>query len=199
MKTITYLIISLALSSLALGQASIGVDVFNRYVWRGTDFGNSASVQPSMEYAFGAVTVGAWGAWSTSGAPGGNENDLYLSTSVGPVGLTVTDYFFPAYAGSDDIFTLDNHVIELSAGMDLGPVATLVAYNVSGDDDNSAYVELGYGPVTLGMGNGFYTLSDDPDFGVVSLGISTSRDIYSVSYILNPEQETSFLVFGISL
>ncbi len=199
MKTITYLIFSLALSSLALAQVTMGVDVFNRYVWRGTDFGNSASVQPSIEYALGAVTIGAWGAWSVSGAPGGNENDLFLSTSVGPVGLTITDYFFPAYAGNDDIFTLDNHVIELSAGMDLGPIATLVAYNVSGDDDNSAYVELGYGPVTLGMGNGFYTVGDDPDFGMVSLGISASRDIYSVSYILNPEQETSFLVFGISL
>ena len=199
MKTITYLFISLALSSLTLGQVSLGVDVFNRYVWRGTDFGNSATVQPSIEYAFGGVTVGAWGAWSLSGAPGGNENDLYLSTSIGPVGLTLTDYFFPTYAGSDDIFTLENHIIELSAGVDLGPVKSLVAYNLSGDDDNSAYVELSYGPVTLGMGNGFYTVGDDPDFGVVSLGISATRDIYSVSYILNPEQETSFLVFGFSL
>jgi len=199
MKKIIFLLVMLGIGTFAFGQVSIGVDVFNRYVWRGTDFGNSASVQPSIEYAFGAVTVGAWGAWSANGAPGGNENDLYLSTSVGPVGLTVTDYFSPAYAGSDDIFTMDNHVIELSTGMDLGPVAALVAYNVSGDDDNSAYVELGYGPVTLGMGNGFYTVGDDPDFGVVSLGISASRDIYSVSYILNPDQETSFLVFGFSL
>ncbi len=199
MKTITSLLITLSLVGVALGQTSIGVDVYNRYVWRGTDFGNSASVQPSIEYALGSVTMGAWGAWSPSGAPGGNENDLYLSTSVGPVGLTVTDYFFPVYTGSDAIFDLDNHVIELSAGVDLGPIATLVAYNVSGDDDNSAYLEFAYGPVTLGMGNGFYTRGDDPDFGVVSLGVSASRDIYSVSYILNPEQETSFLVFGFSL
>ncbi len=199
MKTTIYLLISLGFSSLALSQAMIGVDVFNRYVWRGTDFGNSASIQPSIKYAFGAVTVGAWGAWSPSGAPGGNENDLYLSTSVGPAVLTITDYFFPVYSGSDNIFELNNHIIEFSAGVDLGSVSTLVAYNVSGDEDNSAYLELGYGPVTLGMGNGFYTVGDDPDFGVVSLGISATRDIYTVSYILNPEQKTSFLVFGFSL
>ncbi|MBC8192012.1 MAG: hypothetical protein ISR87_00595 [Candidatus Marinimicrobia bacterium] len=199
MKKTIYLLVMLGIGSLAFGQMSIGVDVVNRYVWRGTDYGNSASVQPSIEYANGVVTVGAWGAWSTSGATGGNENDLYLSTSIGPVGLTVTDYFFPAYSGSDDIFNQDNHIIELSAGMDLGAVTSMVAYNLSGDDDNSAYVELGYGPVTLGMGNGFYTVGDDPDFGVVSLGISATRDIYTISYILNPEQETSFLIFGFSL
>lgn len=199
MKKTVFTLMMVGLFNLAFSQVSIGVDVFNRYVWRGTDFGNSASVQPSIEYGLGPVTVGAWGAWSPSGAPGGNENDLYLSTSVGPVGLTLTDYFFPVYAGADSIFNLDKHVIELSAGMDLGPVAATVAYNLSGDDDNSAYLELGYGPVTLGMGNGAYTAGDDPDFGIVSLGVSASRDIYTVSYIINPEQETSFLVFGFSL
>lgn len=199
MKKTIYLLVMLGVGNLAFGQMSIGVDVFNRYVWRGTDFGNSASVQPSIEYAVGAFTIGAWGAWSTSGAAGGNENDLYVSTSVGPVDVTVTDYFFPEYAGADSIFDMDKHVFELSAGMDLGPVAATVAYNVSGDDDNSAYLELGYGPVTLGLGNGFYTVGDDPDFGIVNLGVSASRDIYTVSYILNPEQKTSFLVFGFSL
>ncbi len=198
-KKVMFMLLVLGLSNLTYGQMSMGVDVFSRYVWRGTDYGNSASVQPSIEYEMGAVTIGAWGAWSVSGATGGNENDVYISTAVGPVGITVTDYFFPAYAGSDDLFTLDNHIIELAAAMDLGPIATTVAFNVSGDDDNSAYLELGYGPVTLGMGNGFYTIGDDPDFGVVNIGVTASRDIYSVSYILNPEQETSFLVFGFSL
>ena len=199
MKKTVFTLMMMGLFNLGFSQVSIGVDVFNRYVWRGTDFGNSASIQPSLEYGLGNFAFGAWGAWSTNGAAGGNENDLYLSTSVGPVDLTVTDYFFPSYTGTDKILTLDNHIIELSAGMDLGPVSSLVALNVSGDDDNSAYVELGYGPVTLGMGNGFYTVKDDPDFNVVSIGISASRDIYTVSYILNPEQETSFLVFGFSL
>ncbi len=118
MKKFTVLLFLMAFISIAYGEVSVGVDVFNRYVWRGTDYGNSASVQPTLEYSSGVFTVGAWGAWSTTGAPGGNENDLYISTHVGPVALTVTDYFFPSYAGGDDILSLGNHIIELSAGME---------------------------------------------------------------------------------
>lgn len=199
MKRVLILLLILSLGNLALGQLSMGVDVYNRYVWRGTDFGNAASVQPSLEYTLGSVTVGAWGAWSVNGSPGGNENDLYLSTTAGPISVTLTDYFFPAYAGSDDIFNMDNHILEMSAGLELGPVATTLAYNLSGDVDHSTYVELGYGPVTLGMGNGLYTVESNPDFGIVSLGVTASRDLLNVSYIVNPEQETSFLVFGFSL
>lgn len=192
-------IMMLGITSLAYGQVELGVDLYNRYVWRGTDFGNSASIQPSLAYSMGPVTIGAWGAWSVSGVPGGNENDLFISSAVGPVELTLTDYFFPGYTGNDGILSLETHIIEVSGGFELGPVATLVAMNVFGDDDNSAYLEFAYGPVTLGMGNGFYTVKDDPDFNLVSIAVSAQRDVYSVSYIFNPEQETSFLVFGISL
>jgi hypothetical protein len=31
---------------------------------------------------------------------------------------------------------------------------------------------------------------------VASIGISVSKGDYSASYIINPDQETSFLVFG---
>ena len=189
----------LILATSAYGEATIGVDLRSRYVWRGTDYGNSASVQPTLEYSTDLFTVGAWGAWSVSGAPGGNENDLYLSTQVGPVGLTLTDYFFPGYMGTDDILEVDNHILEISASSAIGDLGALIAYNYSGDTDNSAYVELEYQFLTLGMGNGFYTLQDDPDFNIVHIGLSSSRDIYTISYILNPEQKTSFLVFGISL
>lgn len=187
------------ITSTGFAEVNLGVDVFNRYVWRGSDFGNSASIQPSMEYSNDYVTIGAWGAWSVDGSAGGNENDLYLSTQVGPVALTLTDYFFPTYTGNDNVFSLDNHILELSAGMSFGELGTMVAYNFSGDDDNSTYLELGYKFLTLGMGNGFYTVGDDPDFNLVHVEVSASKDIFSVAYILNPEQETSFLVFGISL
>jgi len=197
-KTICILFLS-GLVNLGMSQVSIGVDVFNRYVWRGTDFGNSASIQPSIEYAMGGFSVGAWSAWSPSGAAGGNENDLYLSTSLGSVDLTLTDYFFPEYQGTDSLFNLDKHVFELSAGFGLAGLSSVVSMNLSGDDDNSLYLELTYGMLTLGAGNGIYTVKDDPDFNIVNIGITASRDIYSASFIINPEQETSFLVFGFSL
>ena len=200
MRVITLSIMNLLLIlSMLNGEVTIGADVVSRYVWRGTDFGNAAAVQPGIETAVGPVTLGAWGSWSISPGPAdasGNECDLYASTTVGPVGLTLTDYFFPAYAGTDSLLNLDIHVFELSAGADVGPVSILAAANVSGDDDNSTYLELTYGAFSLGLGNGAY--STDGEFAPVSLGISASRDNFSASYIINPDQETSFLVFGVN-
>ena len=193
------IIYSLLTFSTLFAEASIGADVVSRYVWRGTDFGNAAAVQPGIETAVGPVTLGAWGSWSISPGPAdasGNECDLYASTTVGPVGLTLTDYFFPVYAGIDSLLNLDIHVFELSAGADVGPVSILAAANVSGDDDNSTYLELTYGAFSLGLGNGAY--STDGEFAPVSLGVSASRDNFSASYIINPDQETSFLVFGVN-
>ena len=190
---------SLLVLSMLNGEVTIGADVVSRYVWRGTDYGNAAAVQPSIETTIGPVALGAWGSWSISPGPAdasGNECDLYASTTVGPVGLTLTDYFFPAYAGTDSLLNVDIHVFELSAGADVGPVSVLAAANVSGDDDNSTYLELTYGAFSLGLGNGAY--STDGEFAPVSIGVSASRDNFSASYIINPDQETSFLVFGVN-
>ena len=200
MRVITLSIMNLLLIlSMLNGEVAIGADVVSRYVWRGTDFGNAAAVQPSIETTIGPVALGAWGSWSISPGPAdasGNECDLYASTTVGPVGLTLTDYFFPAYAGTDSLLNIDIHVFELSAGADVGPVSLLAAANVSGDDDNSTYLELTYGAFSLGLGNGAY--STDGEFAPVSIGVSASRDNFSASYIINPDQETSFLVFGVN-
>ena len=192
---------SLLVLSMLYGEVTIGADVVSRYVWRGSDYGNAASVQPGIETAVGPVTVGAWGSFPITdpigtSATAGNECDLYASTTVGPVGLTLTDYFFPAYAGTDSLLNVDIHVFELSAGADVGPVSVLAAANVSGDDDNSTYLELTYGAFSLGLGNGAY--STDGEFAPVSIGVSASRDNFSASYIINPDQETSFLVFGVN-
>ncbi len=198
------LVCIISLSAL-MSETTISADVVSRYVWRGTDFGNAAAVQPGIETAVGPITVGAWGSWSISPGPSdasGNECDLYASFTAGPVGITVTDYFFPAYAGVDSLTNIDMHIIEVSGSADVGPVSVLAAANVSGDFDdadesrNSAYLELTYGALSLGLGNGVY--STDGEFAPVSIGVSASRDNFSASYIINPDQDTSFLVFGVS-
>jgi len=206
MRVFTLSIVCLLLvSSMLYGEVTIGADVVSRYVWRGSDYGNAAAVQPSIESRVGRVTFGAWGSWSISPGPAdvsGNECDLYASTTVGLVGFTLTDYFFPAYAGTDSLLNLDMHIFELSAVADVGPVSILAAANMSGDFDdndesrNSAYFELTYGALSLGLGNGLY--STDGEFAPVSFGISASRENFSASYIINPDKETSFLVFGVN-
>jgi hypothetical protein len=200
MKTLFHsiLLCTVTLSAL-MAETTIGADIVSRYVWRGADYGNAAAIQPTIETSVGPLTVGAWGSWSISPGPddsSGNECDLYASTTVGPVGLTLTDYFFPSYMGTDSLFNIDKHVIELSAGMDIKSVSLLLASNVSGDDDNSTYVELSCGALSLGLGNGAY--SSDGEFAPVSIGVSASKDNLSASYIINPDKETSFFVFGVS-
>ena len=38
---------------------AVSCDVASRYVWRGTDFGNSPSAQPGISYTSGSQTLGA--------------------------------------------------------------------------------------------------------------------------------------------
>ena len=196
-----------------------GADVVNRYVWRGTDFGNAVSVQPGMSISHGNIEVGAWSSWAITDG-GANENDLYVSFSSGPVGITLTDYYFPGLTDDDSFFSYNNyskeelekdaeksnpHILEVSASLALNgmPLSALAAFNVFGDPDDSFWVEATYDlgemeetavSVTAGFGNGVYTTDTDP--ALVSVGLNMSKGDYFASYILNPDKESSFLVFG---
>ena len=185
-----------------------GADVVNRYVWRGTDFGNAVSVQPGMSISHGNIEVGAWSSWAITGG-GANENDLYASFSSGPIGITLTDYYFPGLTEDDMFFSYSDddavHILEISASLALDdmPLSALVAYNFSGDTEDSFWVEasLDLGEmeetavsVTAGLGNGVYTTDTDP--ALVSVGLNMSKGDYFASYILNPDRESTFLVFG---
>ena len=196
-----------------------GADVVNRYVWRGTDFGNAVSIQPGMSISYGNIEVGAWSSWAVTDG-GANENDLYVSFSSGPVGITLTDYYFPGLTDDDSFFSYNNyskeelekdaeksnpHILEVSASLALDgmPLSALAAFNFSGDPDDSFWVEATYDlgemeetavSVTAGFGNGVYTTDTDP--ALVSVGLNMSKGDYFASYILNPDKESSFLVFG---
>ena len=60
--------------------------------------------------------------------------------------------------------------------------------------------------VTVGLGNGVYTYEADEDpaddeapedtIDLVSVGLNMSKGDYFASYILNPNRESTFLVFG---
>ena len=142
------LILSAALLSIGLtsvpatAEISIGADVVSRYVWRGTDWGDGASVQPGISYSMGNVEIGAWSSWGLT-SNGANENDLYVSFAAGPVGITITDYYFPGYTGSDGFFDFsDAHVIEVMGSFEAGNLSLAGAVNVSGDDDNLSLIHI---------------------------------------------------------
>lgn len=207
MTILSLIAVMLLTANVSFAEFGIGADVVSRYVWRGTDFGNSASVQPALTYTAGNLEIGAWGSYGlTAAAAGANENDLYISYAIGDLGITVTDYYFPEageafnYKDEDSI-----HFLEASLSYSIGKVSLLAAMFFMGDPDDSPYVEAGYelvsdddmsATLTVGAGDGMYTVEDG--FGVVNVGLTVSKGSMFASYIINPEAETNFLVFGMS-
>jgi|Marorgknorr_s2lv_3_1036020.scaffolds.fasta_scaffold11750_3 hypothetical protein len=204
---------------------SFGADVQSRYIWRGLQLGGaSPSVQPSIEYATGKFTFGAWGAYSLGGSNLVQEMDLYLTFEISDaVSLTVTDYYFPTEGAVNNYLTLGTntgHVYEAMisfAGTEAFPIGLTVASNFAGASTGSTYVEASYtktsGAIeyTLFAGGVFgdddgYYLTDGS--GLINLGIGISKEIQltksfslpvNTALIINPDAENVFLTFGFSL
>jgi len=207
MKKVYALIVLVVLTVSAVSvraQFSTGVDLYSSYVWRGAKFGNGPAVQPYVDYSVGGLSVGAWGSVSASDDEG-FEMDLYAGYSVGPVSLTVTDYYF----GGDWTDFGGMHYFEPSLSFEAGSFSVTGAYMI-GDGVSDAYAELGYSlenvDLFLGAGNGQYT--SDGGFMVCNVGIGTSKEVkitddfslpVSGSVILNPSTGGFFIVVGVSL
>ena len=206
------LIAILALLSTNISYSQdFGADLVSSYVWRGTQFGSGAHVQPYMDLGSGNLTGGVWGSFPTSAKGGGNELDLWVSYDFGPLALTVTNYTFPGeggvYGEGEGLFNGD--YTELAASTSIMGVDLSAGYFT---EVEALYVELGFstGAVDIAFGygddqaDGFYAGGGS---GLVNMSFSGSKDIqisdnYALpvfgSFIINPEAETAFLVFGIS-
>ena len=211
----------------ASGQsASVGADVVSRYVWRGTDFGESMAVQPALTFSLGNLEAGAWGSYSVSkSGADANENDLWATYTVeagngASITLGFTDYYFPAPDAEHGFRNADAHTFELSVGFsgpESLPVSLYGGMLVKGDEDNSVYLEaslpvdavegvdLGLVAGMVAGKSGFYKTEGA---GLVNLGVSAGTEVeitdsfalpVSVSWIVNPTADRSFLVFGMSL
>jgi uncharacterized protein (TIGR02001 family) len=217
-----------------------GVDLYNRYVWRGLDIASTPSVQPTMSIGCPAgFEFGIWGAYTLSNqASESDEIDFWLGytgelNSGAVISAMVTDYYYPN-AGID-FFNFNNydavddddqpdpgaHIIELGAsfsGPESFPVTISGFINVHNDAGNNAYFQLDV-PVTLNETdlNLFCGATpgsnDNPDyygtdeFAFINLGVSAARDIeisdrfslpLTVSFVLNPKAEISYLLVGMS-
>ena len=207
-------------------SASIGADVVSRYVWRGADFGESMAVQPSLTFAFGNLEAGAWGSYSVSASgAGANENDLWASYTVpldngASFSLGFTDYYFPKPDAKMGFRNADAHTLELSLGFsgpESMPVSLYGGMLVYNDDDSSVYLEAGL-PLNViegvdvglvaGMVTGESAFYVTEGAALVNLGVSAGTEVeitdsfalpVSVSWIVNPTADRSFLVFGMSL
>ena len=88
-------------------QFSTGADLVSRYLFRGTDFGNSPAIQPAVAFSVAGFKAGFWGSYAlgqyskqindTTVVNMGHyaEFDMYLSYSFKGFTLMAYDYFFP--------------------------------------------------------------------------------------------------------
>ena len=203
-------IVALLSTNISYSQ-DFGADLVSSYVWRGTQFGSGSHIQPYMDLGSGNLTGGVWGSFPTSAKGGGNELDLWVSYDFGPLALTITNYTFPGeggvYSKGEGLFNGD--YTELSASTSIGAVDLSAGYFT---EVEALYVELGtsIGAVDIALGYGddsadaFYA---DGESGLINMSFSGSKDIqitdnYSLpvfgSFIVNPKEETAFLVFVIS-
>ena len=204
-------------------QIDINVDLTNRYIWRGADFGNSPSIQPELSFATGGFEFGFWGAYATTGEADGTELDIWASytfdTNVGSFSLYATDYTFPIHhtgmTGTETWFDSGAHFIELGvgyAGTDAFPFSVFAGMFVHNDDDNSMYIELGYDAEPVEFFFGFTPFKSaaygTTGAGIINMGVTGTKDVkitenFSIglfsSLILNPYSENVHMLFGISL
>ncbi len=77
---------------------NIGADLMSRYIFRGFDYGNSPSIQPTVSIKSGGLEVGYWGAIATNSFY--QEIDLYAKYSIGNFAIIFTDYYIPSMTGT---------------------------------------------------------------------------------------------------
>ncbi|OIP84329.1 MAG: hypothetical protein AUK44_02770 [Porphyromonadaceae bacterium CG2_30_38_12] len=211
-KIFAVVVIALLATSSVKAQFSANADVVSSYVWRGVKY-SGVSIQPTLQYTAGSFAIGTWG---SSGFDGFSEADLYAKYSFDfGLSLGVTDYYYPGTKYFDYSKATGAHGYEINLGYATGGFSLSANYilNEAGSAATTGgdkYFELGYAfesfSIFAGAGDGWHT--PDAKFGVVNVGISTSKDIkitdtfsvpLKVSAIVNPTTENLFLVASITL
>ncbi len=77
-------------------KLNVGADLMSRYIWRGTDYGSSPSIQPTLSFNLGGFEMGYWGAVAITSNY--LESDLYLKYTLKGFSVCLTDYYIPALA-----------------------------------------------------------------------------------------------------
>jgi len=226
-----------------------GVDLYNRYVWRGLDIANTPSIQPSLSAGYSGFELGAWGAYTLSNqASESDEIDFWLAytydlKSGASVTALVTDYYYPnagigffsfenydgireivynaGYPPTADTLYGGAHTLEAGlsvTGAESFPFTFSGFINVYNDAGNNAYVQLDYPFAVNETGLNLFVgaaagSKDNPDyygadnFQVINLGVTAVRELeisesfslpLTVSFVLNPREEISYLLVAVS-
>lgn len=222
LATLAVLAVAMSAGEAVAQSFNVGADVVSRYVWRGADYGESASIQPALSFSSSGFEVGTWASYAMNpeGAAA-NEHDIWASFTAGHLTVGITDYYFPNLA--PDFFDFEgdgngSHSIEpflALTGPPSFPLTFYAGYFAHNDPDHSIYLNATYpvavDGVELALGVGASAVESaiygTDGFGIIELNLAASKTIpvtdgfslpISVAYILNPYAERSFLVVGLS-
>ncbi len=220
MKKLFFFTISVLFLSGANAQnLNVGVDIFNRYVWRGVEYGSSPSIQPTIEYSKGIFSIGAWGAYATGISSNGSyfaEADLFVSLSFeNGLSIGLSDYYYPGSSWFEFDKEISSHAFELNLGYETGKFSFGGNYILNdsrfgaGSQGGDMYFEAGYSSGTfkahIGGGDGWHTLNNN--FQICNIGFVGEKELkltetfsipLSGTIIMNPNTEQLFLVVGVS-
>ena len=202
-------------------EASVGADLVSGYIWRGQDLGHAPSIQPGLSATWKNFTLGYWGAFRIAGS-GDHETDFYLEKTIGPVTLSIWDYWNYSDSISNNYFDYNknttSHLLEalilLSGGEKL-PFNVIGSYLLYGaDPSKSLYFELQYvhsfGSFDTQAFAGFQAKGEyyAPKAAFVNVGCSVAKSVkvtknwsfpINLSFIVNPDSKKAYLVAGITL
>ena len=203
---LVFLVAALCATDAEAQRFNVGADIVSRYVWRGTDFGESVSIQPTLSFSAGGFEAGTWASYAASPQSAAfNEHDLWIgyvleTARSGSFSIGVFDYYFPAPPGDGlprdpdtEFFNFDGdgrgaHWIEPYvgyAGPEAFPVTFMAAIMAHNDPDNSVYLEAGYPfridgtelGLTLGMVPMASSFYGTSGVSVINMELSAARTI----------------------
>ncbi len=77
---------------------NISSDFVSSYVWRGSEFGNSPAIQPTLSLTYKNLEIGGWGSVATNSTY--KEIDLYAKYTYKKFAILFTDYYVPSSNGT---------------------------------------------------------------------------------------------------
>ena len=214
-KTARLLTLAVALfagfgSAAQAADFKIGADVVSSYVWRGTEFGDSPAIQPSISYTCPntGIIVGAWGSFAlsstTKSTTTGNtyryqEVDLYATVPAGPFSLTLTDYFVPDTTLPNSPKTFDfsgdgPNVVEASVAYAKDNLSLLAAINIAGNkgDNTNGVKHAKYLEVA-------YKIYDKEGYTAKAFLGAGDQDYYGSTYLVEKNKTISIANAGITV
>lgn len=199
-------------------------DLVSSYVWRGI-YQTGASVQPSLTASFAGLYLSAWGSTDfsiSSDAYRSKEVDLILGYEIGGFNVFITDYWWSGEGAHYGRYSTD-HYYEATVSYNFGekfPLSLSWGTMFAGGDKKengkqyfSSYFEAAYDfnvwgidftpSIGISPWKGMYSST----FGVNSVSFKASKTLnvtesfsfpIFTQFIVDPEHDDIFLVFGLS-